>query len=154
MVDVSAKSVTVRTAHARALIQLPESIFGLLERKTSSDGSSVDEIRGPKGPVFTTAIIAGIMAAKQTSNLIPFCHPLPIEYCDVAVKVDSEKERTVRVDCIAKTTNKTGVEMEALVGASNAALCIYDMLKAISHDIEITSIKLLKKTGGKSDIHT
>jgi cyclic pyranopterin phosphate synthase len=154
MVDVSAKSATVRTAHALALIQLPESIFKLLERKTSSDGSSVDEIRGPKGPVFTTAIIAGVMAAKQTSNLIPFCHPLPIEYCDVAIKVDREKERTVRVDCIVRTTNKTGVEMEALVGASNAALCIYDMLKAISHDIEITSVKLLKKTGGKSDMHT
>lgn len=91
------------------------------------------------------------MAAKKTSDLIPFCHPIPLDGCDISVVFDEVRVNSLRIDCIVSTQSKTGVEMEAFVGATNSALCVYDMCKAISHDIRITDIQLVKKTGGKSD---
>jgi cyclic pyranopterin phosphate synthase len=114
-----------------------------------------NEIVGTKGPVFATAIIAGVMAAKKTADLIPFCHPVALEDCKITITPQIQQSATERslltIDCAVKTTHKTGVEMEAIVGATNAAMCIYDMLKAVSHDIIISEIKLMSKTGGKSD---
>ena len=103
-----------------------------------------------QGPVFSTAIIAGTLGTKQTSSLIPFCHPLPIENCSFDIQL---KGNEVHIECSVSTTHKTGVEMEALTGASVAALTVYDMCKSISHNIEILQTKLVKKTGGKSDIN-
>jgi cyclic pyranopterin phosphate synthase len=123
---------------------------------SSSPSVIQQDIMSAKGPVFSTAIIAGVMAAKKTSELIPFCHPIALDDCKVTVTpvVSSPMPGSDRfeltVDCIAKTTGKTGVEMEAMIGASNAAMCIYDMLKAVSHDIIISDIKLMHKSGGKS----
>src|SRR5207245_629758 len=94
-------------------------------------------------------IIAGIMAAKKTGDLIPLCHPLGLDNCKIAIHLNEKKE--VVIDCTATITAKTGVEMEALVGASIAALTIYDMCKALSHDIVIRETKLMEKTGGKRD---
>lgn len=108
------------------------------------------EVVGKKGPVFTTAIIAGVQAAKRTSDLIPFCHPLPIEDCRVELAL-REGGRVVQVDCTVRVTHKTGVEMEAMMGASVAALTVYDMLKGLSHDIVIEETALVSKTGGKRD---
>jgi cyclic pyranopterin monophosphate synthase len=109
------------------------------------------EIFGKKGPVFATAVVAGVQGVKRTSDLIPLCHPIPIDGCDVTIEM--KEANRVAVDCIVNTTGKTGVEMEALVGASTAALCVYDMLKALSKDITIENIRLIKKSGGKSDYH-
>jgi cyclic pyranopterin phosphate synthase len=131
----------------QALVLIPDSVLVLLDQNEDDR----NEIKGPKGPVFATAIIAGVMGAKQTSNLIPFCHPLPLDHCEVKIGVDKALKNTIRIDCIVKTSHKTGVEMEALVGATLAALCVYDMLKAVSHDIVITDTKLIRKSGGKSD---
>jgi cyclic pyranopterin phosphate synthase len=139
MVDVSDKAVTNRTAHARTTVHLPVSIAGHI---------SGDEIESKKGPVFATAIIAGVMAAKKTHELIPFCHPLGLERCTVTVRLEGND---VVIDCHATVHHKTGVEMEALTGASVAALTVYDMLKAMSHDIVITETRLIAKTGGKQD---
>jgi len=139
MVDVGDKSVTQREAHARALVRLPSEVVSHI---------SDDEIATKKGPVFATAIIAGVMAAKKTHELIPFCHPLGLESCKLAIEVDGD---TAVIDCRCKVTHKTGVEMEALTGASIAALTVYDMLKAMSHDIVISETKLISKTGGKED---
>lgn len=114
------------------------------------------EIMSKKGPVFSTAIVAGVMACKKTSDFIPFCHPIPIDSCKIDVQIHNSTENIdkypTRVDVIGtvKTTNKTGVEMEALMAVNVAALTIYDMLKALSHDIIITDLKLISKTGGKS----
>ena len=91
------------------------------------------------------------MGAKNTSNILPFCHPLPLEYVNITIEIDKIKVQTICIDCVVKTTHKTGVEMEAIIGATHAAVCIYDMLKAISHDIIISEIKLISKSGGKSD---
>jgi cyclic pyranopterin phosphate synthase len=102
-----------------------------------------------KGSVFQIAIIAGIMAAKKTGDLIPLCHPLGLDNCDINISLNDENE--VVIDCTASITAKTGIEMEALVGASIAALTIYDMCKALSHDIIIKETKLIQKTGGKRD---
>ncbi len=140
MVDVSKKKVTCRTAHAQAFVDLPENIISLLQG---------GEIHLKKGPVFQTAIIAGVMAAKKTSELIPLCHPIGLEDCKLDIQV-VEKNR-VEINCYTTVEHKTGVEMEALTGASVAALTIYDMCKAMSHDISISQIHLKKKTGGKSD---
>jgi cyclic pyranopterin phosphate synthase len=107
-----------------------------------------DEIHSKKGPVFATAIIAGVMAAKKTHELIPFCHPLGLEKCDVTIDVDASD---LTILCRCKVHHKTGVEMEALTGASVAALTIYDMCKALSHDIVIGETRLIAKTGGKQD---
>ena len=139
MVDVSDKQATNRTAHARTTVHLPVSIAGHI---------SGDEIESKKGPVFATAIIAGVMAAKKTHELIPFCHPLGLENCTVTVQLEGND---VVIDCHATVHDKTGVEMEALTGASVAALTVYDMLKAMSHDIVITETRLIAKTGGKQN---
>ena len=139
MVDVSAKLPTVRTARACAEVVLPREALKLV---------SGGDVMSAKGPVFQTAIIAGTMAAKRTSDLIPFCHPLPVEGCRFETKL---RDRVATITCEVKTTHKTGVEMEALTGATVAALTVYDMLKALSHDIEIRSIRLIEKRGGKSD---
>ena len=139
MVDVSDKVASDREAHARAVVELPAAVLAEL------DG---DEIATKKGPVFATAVIAGVMAAKKTHELIPFCHPLGLENCKITIEV--EDERAV-IDCRCKVHHKTGVEMEALTGASIAALTIYDMCKAMSHDIVIGETRLMSKTGGKED---
>jgi len=139
MVDVSGKKITERHAHARAIVQLPEEIARHI------DG---DEIETKKGPVFATAIIAGVMAAKKTHELIPFCHPLGLENCKVDITM---QDGDAVIDCRCKVHHKTGVEMEALTGASVAALTVYDMLKAMSHDIVIGPTQLIAKTGGKQD---
>ena len=141
MVDVSEKTATDREAHARAVVELPAEVVVAL------DG---DEIATKKGPVFATAIIAGVMAAKKTHELIPFCHPLGLEKCKITI--DVEDQRAI-INCRCKVHHKTGVEMEALTGASVAALTIYDMCKAMSHDIVIGEIRLISKTGGKQDFH-
>ena len=140
MVNVSGKAVTQRTAVARSVVLLPEEVL-----KQLADG----DFQTKKGSVFQVAIIAGIMAAKKTGELIPLCHPLGLENCKIDITLNSENE--VVIDCTASITAKTGVEMEALVGASIAALTVYDMCKAISHDIVIRETKLIKKTGGKND---
>ena len=145
MVDVGAKSITARTAEAEAVVALPAALAAQL------DGN---EIQGKKGPIFQTASLAGIMGAKKTSELIPLCHPLPLDNCQVtltAEPADATGSAIVRIHCTAKVTAKTGVEMEALTGATVAALTLYDMGKAVSHEIEIRHIRLVSKTGGKSD---
>jgi len=140
MVDVSAKQNTHRTAIARSIVVLPVEILEQL-----SDG----DIQTKKGSVFQIAIIAGIMAAKKTGDLIPLCHPLGLDNCHIDISMNDIDE--VVIDCTASITAKTGVEMEALVGASIAALTVYDMCKALSHDIIIKETMLIKKTGGKND---
>jgi cyclic pyranopterin phosphate synthase len=151
MVDVSNKAVTARSATASARVVLPPHVFALIERRESGGV----EIIGAKGAVCATAIIAGTMGAKRTSSLLPFCHPLPVEHVQLSVEADpNPAARTLCISCTVRTTGKTGVEMEALSGASIAALCIYDMLKALSHDIVISDVRLERKTGGKSDIGT
>lgn len=139
MVDVSGKAVTRRTASAMAKIILPTSVKELLEKTGFQTG---------KGSIIQTAVLAGIMGAKKTSELIPLCHPLLISKIDVKIETDAEG---LIVVCTAVLDGKTGVEMEALTGACIASLTIYDMCKALSHEIVIKEIKLLEKTGGKSD---
>jgi cyclic pyranopterin phosphate synthase len=145
MVDVGGKPVTLRTACAAALVVLPKGLAALLD-----DG----EIRTPKGPLFQAAILAGIMGAKRTSDLIPLCHPLPLDDCGIEISAGSparDGSVEVQVHCRARTRGRTGVEMEALTGASVAALTLYDMGKAVSHGIVIREVRLLEKTGGKRD---
>ncbi len=142
MVDVSEKKVTLRTAMARSIVVLPTEVLTQI-----TEG----ELQTKKGPVFNTAIIAGIMAAKKTGDLIPLCHPLGLDNCNISIHINQEQE--VVIDCTASLSAKTGVEMEALVGASIAALTIYDMCKAMSHDIVIKETKLISKTGGKNDFN-
>lgn len=139
MVNVSDKKVTLRTATARSIVQLTDEIMSGLE---------AGEINSKKGPVFQTAIIAGTMAAKKTGELIPLCHPIGLDGCDFSIEVNGTD---VIIDCTARIEAKTGVEMEALTGASLAALTIYDMCKALSHDIVIKETRLISKTGGKRD---
>jgi cyclic pyranopterin phosphate synthase len=141
MVNVGDKPVTRRTAHAVAVIALPPELAVLVQ---------AGEIQSKKGPIFQTAMIAGVMGAKKTSELIPLCHPLGLDDCQIETAVDAEK-REVTVHCRVQTHGKTGVEMEALTGATIAALTIYDMAKAVSHGIVIKDIRLREKTGGKSD---
>jgi cyclic pyranopterin phosphate synthase len=140
MVDVTGKTVSHRTATAQSIVFLPDEVLAHL-----TDG----DLHTKKGSVFQTAIIAGIMAAKKTGELIPLCHPLGLDNCKVTISINEQQE--VVIDCTASITAKTGVEMEALVGASIAALTIYDMCKAMSHDIVIKETKLISKTGGKRD---
>jgi cyclic pyranopterin phosphate synthase len=140
MVDVSAKAVTLRTAVAEARVRFPAPVARALR-----DAGFATR----KGPVFHTAIVAGVMAAKRTHELIPFCHPLSIEGCDVVIDMDDD-EAVVR--CTVALHHKTGVEMEALTGASIAALTIYDMCKALSHEIVIAETRLIEKQGGKRDV--
>jgi len=140
MVDVSQKAITQRKAKAQATIVLPEEVIEALEK---------EDWKTKKGSVFQTAILAGIMGTKKTGELIPLCHPLALEKVRVDIHLNAQKE--VVIHCTASLSGKTGVEMEALTGASIAALTVYDMCKAFSHDIIIKEIKLIEKTGGKSD---
>lgn len=140
MVDVSDKAVTRRSATARSIL-----VAGDVVMQHLAGG----DIQTKKGPVFQTAIIAGTMAAKKTSELIPFCHPIGLENCKLHISINNERE--IVIECTATVTSKTGVEMEALTGASVAALTVYDMCKALSHDMVIRETRLIQKTGGKSD---
>jgi cyclic pyranopterin monophosphate synthase len=140
MVNVGDKVVTKRTARAQAIVILPDVVLEQLQNK---------EIYTKKGGVFQTAIIAGIMGAKKTPDLIPLCHPIGLENCKIEIHVNDLKQ--VIIQCTASVTSKTGVEMEAITGATIAALTIYDMCKAFSQNIIIQEIALIEKTGGKSD---
>lgn len=142
MVDVGKKPVTFRTALARAIVDLPTEVTEQLVE---------GEVSTPKGPVFSTAILAGIQAAKKTPNLIPLCHVVPLDEVSVTVTPNQDGS-SLAVDCSVKAHHKTGVEMEALTGAVVAALTIYDMTKALSKDIVIADVRLLEKTGGKTDL--
>lgn len=148
MVNVGEKAVTRRTAHAVAIVFFPVPLARLIVS---------NEIHSKKGPVFQTATLAGIVGAKKTSDLIPLCHPLAIEDCQIEIiarPAAADGSAEVEVHCRVTLHGKTGVEMEALTGASVAALTLYDMGKAVSHDITIREVKLLEKTGGKSDYHS
>ncbi len=142
MVDVSEKQVTSRKATAVSSVRLPAAVVEILRTQGFTTA---------KGPVFQTAIIAGTMAAKRTHELIPFCHPLGLENCRIEVACDDAG--IVTITCTVSVHGRTGVEMEALTGASVAALTVYDMCKALSHDIVIAEIHLIEKTGGKSHFH-
>ncbi len=139
MVDVGGKAVTRRTAVAECRIALPASVAEALREQGG---------RTKKGPVFDTAVVAGVMAAKRTHELIPFCHPLPIDDCKIHIDLEDNE---VVILCQVSVSHRTGVEMEALTGASVAGLTVYDMCKALSHEIRIVSTRLLVKRGGKSD---
>ena len=141
MVDVGAKAVTARVAVAEAVVRFPREV---------ADALREGGMRSKKGPVIDTAIVAGTMAAKRTHELIPFCHPLAIERCRIEADFVSDTELAIR--CEVAITHKTGVEMEALTGASIAALTVYDMCKALSHEIVIERVGLLEKSGGKRDV--
>jgi len=137
MVDVGDKAVTHRTASARAVVVFPQ------------EALKGDVLQTKKGPVVDTAIVAGVMAAKRTHELIPFCHPIPLEDCAITIEWNAERELVIQ--CSVRATHKTGVEMEALTGASAAALTVYDMCKSLSHGIRIRDVTLVSKTGGKAD---
>lgn len=143
MVDVSAKATTTRDAQAECRVKFPAAVAVQLR---------ASGLKSTKGGIVETAIIAGTMAVKRTHELIPFCHPLPIDGCRLTV--DWADERTLRIACMVRTTHRTGVEMEALTGATVAALAVYDMCKALSHAIVIGPAKLLGKRGGKRDMGT
>jgi cyclic pyranopterin phosphate synthase len=138
MVDVSDKAATKRSATAEARVKFPVAVAAALR---------ANGLRSPKGPVFDTAIVAGVMGAKRTHELIPFCHPLGIESCHIAIDLEGD---TAIIRCTVTVHHKTGVEMEALTGAGIAALTVYDMCKALSHGIVINDVRLLSKEGGKS----
>jgi cyclic pyranopterin phosphate synthase len=139
MVDVSDKTASKRTALAESRVSFPPAVAAALR----SSG-----LRSPKGPIFDTAIVAGVMGAKRTHELIPFCHPLGLESCNIEIEL---AEDTAVIRCTVSVHHKTGVEMEALTGASIAALTVYDMCKALSHEIVIGPTRLISKEGGKSD---
>jgi cyclic pyranopterin phosphate synthase len=141
MVDVGAKAVTARTATAQATVRFPFEVA-----RTLREGG----MRAKKGPVIDTAIVAGTLAAKRTHELIPFCHPLAIERCDIAAGFVNDTDLEIR--CSVAVSHKTGVEMEALTGASVAALTVYDMCKALSHEILVTDLRLVEKSGGKREV--
>lgn len=140
MVDVAAKPVTAREAIAECRVRFPPDVA----RQLQASG-----LRSAKGGIVDTAIIAGTMAVKRTHELIPFCHPLPIDGCRIGI--DWLDERSLRIECSVRTTHRTGVEMEALTGATIAALTVYDMCKALSHRIVLGPARLLGKRGGKRD---
>lgn len=146
MVDISNKKETVRSAHARCYLLVPNILKQVFDE--SADASA--EYFNKKGPIFSTSILAGIQGAKKTSELIPLCHHVALDDCNISIEYDARHAR-LQVDCVTRTSSKTGVEMEALVGLSSAALCIYDMCKGLSHDIVITEMKLMSKIGGKKD---
>ena len=140
MVDVSGKRATARTAVAEGRIIVTPAIM-----------SAVREGRAAKGDVLAVAQIAGVMGAKRTADLIPLCHPLPLANCRVVFELE---QTSIRAECTVKTTHQTGVEMEALAGVSTALLTVYDMCKSMDKGMEITDIRLVSKTGGKSgDYH-
>lgn len=139
MVDVSGKDISSRQAIASGRVEFPSEVFTHLEKQGFT---------GKKGSIIQTAVIAGIQGVKQTSSLIPMCHPLPVNSIDITIEPGDDH---LEIRCLVKCEGKTGVEMEALTGVSVSALTIYDMCKALSHDIRITDIQLDRKTGGKSD---
>ena len=141
MVDVSGKTATTREACAFGQVVFPADIYQQIK---AADGMT------KKGSITQTAHIAGIMAAKRTHDLIPLCHPLPLDKIGLAFEYD-DSQNSITVTATVKVSHKTGVEMEALTAVSVACLTIYDMTKAISHDIIINNIHLMNKTGGKSD---
>ena len=139
MVDVSGKTPTQRMARARTVVHVDEAVLA------AADGGA---ILTPKGSVFQTAIIAGVMGAKRTSDLIPLCHPIGMQDCQINIEL---REATIIIECTARVFAGTGVEMEALTGATVAALTVYDMCKSISPDIRIGETLLMEKRGGKRD---
>jgi cyclic pyranopterin phosphate synthase len=141
MVNIGAKLATHRIAEAEARVLLPAEAARVLSRQ---------RLRTAKGAVIDTAILAAVMAVKRTAEIIPFCHPLPIEHC--SVKITRPSARELRIVCRVETHHKTGVEMEALTGATVAALTIYDMCKALSHQIRISGIRLIHKSGGRRPV--
>ncbi|WP_240099767.1 cyclic pyranopterin monophosphate synthase MoaC [Thermomonas flagellata] len=143
MVDVSAKPATAREAVAECRVRFPPAVAEQLRRSG---------LKSAKGGIVETAIIAGTLAAKRTHELIPFCHPLPLEGCRLAV--DWHDARSLRIECRVRTTHRTGVEMEALTGATVAALTVYDMCKALSHAIVVGPARLRGKRGGRRDVGT
>ncbi|UHQ25160.1 cyclic pyranopterin monophosphate synthase MoaC [Lysobacter sp. 5GHs7-4] len=140
MVDVSAKPTTAREASAQCRVKFPAAVAAQLH---------ASGLRSAKGGIVDTAIVAGTLAVKRTHELIPFCHPLPIDGCRIAI--DWQDQTSLRIDCTVRTTHRTGVEMEALTGATVAALTVYDMCKALSHRIVLGPARLLAKSGGKRD---
>ena len=140
MVDVSDKTATARAASAECRVKFPHAVAAQL-RKSG--------LKSAKGGVVETAVVAGTLAVKRTHELIPFCHPLPID--GIRFDVDWRGERELEIVCTVKTTYRTGVEMEALTGATIAALTVYDMCKALSHAIVLGPAKLRGKRGGKRD---
>lgn len=141
MVDISGKAATAREATARCLVLFPAAVAAQLRAAS---------LQSAKGPVLSTAIVAGTQAVKRTHELIPFCHPLPIDGC--RFEIDWESEDSLRIDCRVRTFHSTGVEMEALTGATVAALTVYDMCKALSHEMVIGPAQLLAKSGGKRSV--
>lgn len=142
MVDVSDKTITARTAVAFGRVEFPSEVFETL---------SAQDFLGKKGSIIQTAVIAGIQAVKRTSDLIPLCHQINLS----KVQIDIHPvKNALEIRCTVKCIEKTGVEMEALTGVSVSALTIYDMCKALSHDIKITGIQLEQKTGGKHDFRS
>lgn len=141
MVNVGDKNITKRKALARATMFLGKEIISHFEN---------NELTTKKGSVFQTAIIAGIQAVKKTSELIPMCHPLLIQGVDIDIEIINKEE--IEINCSVEIEGKTGVEMEALTGVNIAALTVYDMCKSISQKMIIKEVKLIEKTGGKSDI--
>lgn len=139
MVDVSTKKVTTRTAIASGQVVFPKSVFETL---------AAQDFLGHKGSIIQTAVIAGIQAVKKTAELIPLCHQLGLSKIQIDI---TPEENTLRIKCLVKCKEQTGVEMEALTGVSVSALTIYDMCKALSHDIKISEIQLEQKTGGQHD---
>jgi cyclic pyranopterin phosphate synthase len=139
MVDIGDKPATRRTAVAEARVRLPAEVAKTLRAQGFTS---------KKGPVIDTAIVAGVMAAKRTHELIPFCHPLGLDNCQIEINEDGD---SLVIRCKVSVHHKTGVEMEALTGATVAGLTVYDMVKALSHDIVIETVRLVEKTGGKSD---
>lgn len=141
MVDVSGKAASAREAEARCLVQFPAAV---------ADALRDADLHTAKGPVIATAIVAGTLAVKRTHELIPFCHPLPIDGC--RFQIEWADPLSLRIDCRVRTVHRTGVEMEALTGATIAALTVYDMCKALSHELVIGPATLLSKSGGKREV--
>ena len=139
MVDVSGKNVTERRAVARARVQM-----------SPSTALRVERADGPKGDVIGPARLAGIMAAKRTGELIPLCHPLGLDFIDVRATIDTE-HGVVELTAEARCTGRTGIEMEAMMAASIAALTVYDMVKGVERGVSVERVELLEKTGGKQD---
>ena len=141
MVDIGDKAVSARTATAECLVAFPPAVARRLRQ---------DALRVAKGSVVDTAVVAGTLAVKRTPELIPFCHPLPIH--GVRFEIDWQDRGTLAIRCTVRTEHRTGVEMEALTGASIAALTVYDMCKALSHEIVLRDVRLRAKRGGKRDV--
>lgn len=139
MVDVGLKAVTRREALAECYIHFPPEVFGQLKE---------NDFLTHKGSIISTSTVAGLMGVKRTPDILPLCHPIAVSGTELMIEPEENK---IRIRCLVKCEGKTGVEMEALTGASVAALCIYDMCKAFSHDLTITDLKLSFKKGGKSD---